>query len=140
VRKLIDEGKLNKEIQELLNLPRHTVTRIKNGTTVTRTESKVEKQTLTKEEQNIKKRKIFLDEILIVIDKTVKDEKPMSILEHLDAIRVKNNIKNELTIDIIKNLRRDICHGKVPFYKSEVSEEIYKRYEKLITDYNNKSL
>ena len=139
VRKLIDEGKLNKEIQELLNLPRHTITRIKNGTTVCRIESKVEKQTLTKEEQNIKKRKILLDEILIVIDKTIKNEKPMSILEHLDAIRLKNNIKNDLTIDIIKNLRRDICHGKNPLYKSEVSEEIYERYGKLIADYNNKT-
>jgi hypothetical protein len=138
VRKLIDDGKLNKEIQELLNLPRHTVTRIKNGITVCRTECKVEKQTLTKEEQNIKKRKIHLDEMCIVIDKTIKDEKPMSILEHLDAIRLKNNIKNDLTIDIIKNLRRDICHGKIPFYKSEVSEETYERYEKLITTYKNK--
>lgn len=138
VRKLIDEGKINKEIQELLNLPRHTVTRIKNGITVCRTETKIEKTTLTKEEQNIKKRKIYLYEILIVIDKTIKDEKPMSILEHLDSIRLKNNIKNDLTIDIIKNIRRNICHGKIPFYKSEVSEESYESYEKLITNYNNK--
>jgi len=140
VRNLIDEGKLNKEIQELLNLPRHTITRIKNGITVCRTESKVEKKILTKEEQNIKKRKIHLDEILIVIDKTIKDEKPMSILEYLDSIRLKNSIKNDLTIDIIKNLRRDIFHSKIPLYKSEISEEIYERYLKLITDYNNKYL
>ena len=102
--------------------------------------AKIEKATLSKEEQNIKKRKIHLDEILIVIDKTMKDEKPMSILEHLDAIRLKNNIKNDLTIDIIKNLRRDICHGKIPLYATEVSEETYKRYEKLIMAYSNKSL
>ena len=141
VRNLIGEGKLNnKEIQELLNLPRHTITRIKNGITVCRSESKVEKKILTKEEQNIKKRKIHLDEILIVIDKTIKDEKPMSILEYLDSIRLKNSIKNDLTIDIIKNLRRDIFHGKIPLYKSEISEEMYERYLKLITDYNNKSL
>ena len=141
VRNLIGEGKLNnKEIQELLNLPRHTITRIKNGITVCRSESKVEKKILTKEEQNIKKRKIHLDEILIVIDKTIKDEKPMSILEYLDSIRLKNSIKNDLTIDIIKNLRRDIFHSKIPLYKSEISEEMYERYLKLITDYNNKSL
>ena len=46
VRALIKSGKLNKEIQELLNLPRHTVTRIKNGTTVCRTERKLEKPTV----------------------------------------------------------------------------------------------
>jgi hypothetical protein len=137
VRKLIDDGKLNKEIQELLNLPRHVVTRIKNGVTVCRNENKVEKKpSLTKEEQNIKKRKIRLDEIFIVIDKIIKHEKPMAILEALDVIRLKNNVKNDLTIDIIKNLRRDICHGKIPFYKSEVSEETYERYTQLITNYN----
>jgi hypothetical protein len=64
----------------------------------------------------------------------------MSILEYLDSIRLKNSIKNDLTIDIIKNLRRDIFHGKIPLYKSEISEEMYERYLKLITDYNNKSL
>jgi len=141
VRKLIDEGKLNKEIQELLDLPRHVVTRIKNGGTICRTETKVEKKpSLTKEEQNIKKRKIRLDEILIVIDKTIKNEKPMAILQALDATRLKNNVKNDLTIDIIKNLRRDICHANIPFYKSEVSEEIYERYKELITDYNNNNI
>ena len=137
VRTLIKAGKLNKEIQELLNLPRHTVTRIKNGKTVCRTECKLEKKPLTKEEQNIKKRKIHLDEILLVIEKTIKDEKPMAILEQLDAIRLKNNIKNDLTVDIIKNLRRDICNGELPFYPAEVPEETYERYEKLVTTYYN---
>jgi hypothetical protein len=140
VRELIREGKLNNEIQELLNLPRHTVTRIKNGTTVCRSECKVEKKTSTKEEQNIKKRKIQLDEMMIVIEKTIKDEKPMVILEELDELRLKHNIKNDLTIDIIKNIRRDIYHGKVPFYKSEVSNERYEHYEKLINGYCNKRL
>ena len=136
VRRLIDEGKLNKDIQELLNLPRHTVTRIKNGITVCRTESKVEKKTLTKEEQNIKKRKIQLDEMFIVIDKTIKGDKPMTILEDLDAIRLKQQIKNELSIDIIKNIKRDINQGKLPFYKSEVSPEKYEQYLQMICNYN----
>jgi hypothetical protein len=139
VRKLIKEGKMNKEIQELLELPRHTVSRIKNGLLICRTECKTNedkpltKKPLTKEEQNIKKRKIQLDEIFIVIDKTVAGDKPMAILTLLDDLRVKRQIVNNLTIDIIKNIRRDICqHGSVPFYESEVNEEKYKYYKELI--------
>ena len=139
VRELSKQGKMNKEIQELLNIPRHTVTRIKNGLIVCRTENKVEKIKLTKDEQNIQKRKIKLEEIFIVIDKTLSGDKPMVILEHLDELRVKNKINNDLTIDIIKNLRRDISQGKVPFYKSEVSQERYEHYALLINKELNKT-
>lgn len=38
VRELIKEGKMNKEIEELLHLSRHVVTRIKNGLTLCRNE------------------------------------------------------------------------------------------------------
>ena len=132
VRKLIAEGKINKDIEELLSLPRHTISRIKNGIIVCRTEEKVDKTVLTKEEQNIKKRKIKLAEILVVIDKTLQGNKPAEILEHLQVSRRANNTDNELTIDIIKNLRREICHGKMPFYRGEVTDEMYAHYEKLI--------
>lgn len=125
------------EIQELLTLPRHTVTRIKNGIMLCRTE---EKQTdpkipLSKEAQNIKKRKIHLEEMCIVIEKLVKEEKPMVILEYLDALRLKQQIKNNLTTNIIQNIRKDISKGELPFYKSEVSPDKYEHYLKLISNY-----
>jgi hypothetical protein len=63
----------------------------------------------------------------------------MVILEHLDELRLKNKINNDLTIDIIKNLRRDIFQGKVPFYKSEVSQERYEHYALLINKELNKT-
>ena len=37
-----------KEIQQELELPRHTITKIKNGLLVLRTEAKIEKEVLTK--------------------------------------------------------------------------------------------
>jgi hypothetical protein len=140
VRALIAEGKKNMEIQELLTLSRHIVTRIKNGNTLCRTE---EKQTdpkipLSKEAQNIKKRKIHLEEMCIVIEKLVKEEKPMAILEHLDALRLKQQIKNDLSIDIVKNIKRNINQGELPFYKSEVSPEKYEHYLQLIGKYKKK--
>lgn len=137
VRALIKEGKKNMEIQELLTLPKHTVTRIKNGIILCRTEEKQPdpKIPLSKEAQNIKKRKIHLEEMCIVIEKLVKEEKPMAILEHLDALRLKQQIKNDLSIDIVKNIKRNINQGELPFYKSEVSPEKYEHYLQLISNY-----
>jgi hypothetical protein len=135
VRELIQQDKKNIEIQQLLNLPRHIVTRIKNGIIVCRTEIKEEKKVLSKEEQNIQKRKILLNEILIIIDKSLSGDKPMVILDYLHDLRLKNKIDDKLTIDIIKNLRRIIFQGKVPFYKSEVSQEKYEEYELKIANY-----
>jgi hypothetical protein len=132
VRKLIREGKKNIEIQELLNLSRHTVTRIKCGIIVCRTEEVTSKPVHTQEENNILKRKIRLDEILFVIDKCINDEIPNKILAHLIEQRAINNIKNELTIDIIKNLKRNIQQNKMPIYKHEVSSELYQHYVQLI--------
>ena len=139
VRELIKEGKMNKEIEELLDLSRHVVTRIKNGLTLCRNEKKVEKSTLTQEELNIKRRKIRLDEMFIVIDKTLEGCKPGTILQHLDELRIKNNIKNDLTIDMVKNIRRDICKGKLPFYKREVTAEIFERYQGLFLEKYSKN-
>jgi hypothetical protein len=132
VRELFKQGKKNKEIEVTLELSREVVSRIKNGTTVCRNEEKLEKQTLTQEEINIKRRKIRLEEMFIVIDKTLEGCKPNYILQHLDELRLKNNIKNELTIDIVKNIRRVMSQCQLPFYKSEVSRELYERYEDMI--------
>jgi hypothetical protein len=132
VRELFKQGKRNMEIEELLHLSKDVIGKIKNGKTVCRNEDKVVKVTSSQEEKNIKRRKIRLDEMFIVIDKSVAGDKPGHILEHLEELRLKNNIKNDLTIDIIKNIRGQTRQGKLPFYKSEVSEEIYERYEDMI--------
>ena len=134
VRKMIEEGKPNIEIQELMNLPRHTVSRIKNGNLVCRNENKLIKTT-TQNERNIKKRKIMIDEILIVIDKIREGKSPIKILNELYE---KN--KN-ITIDIIKNIKKQICQNKIPFYYFEISKEIYDKYKNIIQEYNeiNKS-
>ena len=135
VRAFLEEGKTNKEIEELLKLTRYTVTNIKTGKTVCRTETRGEKKILTKEEQNIQRRKINLEEMLFVIDKTVSGEKPIVILLQLDALRLEQNFKNYLTIDIIKNIKRTMKKNKLPFYKNEIADDKYRHYEELVSVY-----
>jgi hypothetical protein len=133
VRNMIKDGYKNSEIQHKLELPRHTISKIKNGLLVCRTESKNIRESLTKEQQNINKRKIKIEEIMIVIDMTINNKTPMEILDHLIETRNLNNISNNLTIDIIKNIKRNITNGKNVIYESELSCEKYNHYLDLIT-------
>lgn len=134
VRKYIAERKTNIEIQQILNLPRHTVSRIKNNILVCRNETKPEKQNITKEQQNINKRKITLDEILIVIDKIYENESLVNILYYLSEERKNKHIHNSLSIDIIKNIKRSLTSHKLPFYKREVSQNVYEKYNKTMLE------
>jgi hypothetical protein len=136
VRNLFDEGKINKEIQELLNLSRYTVSNIKSKKLVCRNETKNEKQNLTQEQQNINRRKIKLDEIFKVIDKIINENKsPLMIFNFLNEI----NINEKITIEIIKNIRKMILQNKVPFYEIEEPEK-YIYYKTLIDTYYNKNI
>lgn len=140
VRELIKVGKMNKEIEVLLQLSKHIVSRIKNGLIVCRTEEREERPDLSQESINIRRRKITLPELLIVIDKSVAGEKPAKILDILDALRLKENRKNDLTLDIIKNIKRNLQQNKLPFYKSEVGEEKYQHYEILVKAFLEKNI
>ena len=139
VKKLIELGKKNTEIQILLNLQRHTVSRIKNGNIICRNEIKNERKSLTQEEINISKRKIKLSEIFMVIENCIEGNKPSFILNLLVEKRNENHIENTLTIDIIKNIKRNIQQNKLPFYPNELSEEKYNYYKELIDLYTNKT-
>jgi hypothetical protein len=132
VRNLIQEGHKNIEIQELLKLPRHTVTRIKNGGIVCRKEMKNDRTPLTQEDINLSKRKIQTDEIIIVIEKLIEKIKPIQILDYLIERRNNNNIPNNLTINIIKNIKRNLVNGKHVIYESELSKVDYEHYNQLI--------
>ena len=132
VRNLFQEGRKNIEIQELLDLPRHTITKIKNGEIVCRNETKTNRKSLTQEEINLSKRKIQTNEIIIVIEKINKKWQPMQILDHLIEIRNRNNIQNNLTIDIIKNIKRNLTNGKQIIYESELSTVDYGYYNQLV--------
>ena len=132
VLNLIQEGRKNIEIQELLKLPRHTITKIKNGEIVCRNEIKTDRKSLTQEETNLSKRKIQTDEIIIVIEKLNKKWKPTQILDYLIEIRNRNNIPNNLTIDIIKNIKRNLTNGKHVIYESELSKKNYDYYNELV--------
>jgi hypothetical protein len=135
VKQLLNEGKKNIEIQELLNLPRHTVTRIKNGHLVCVIEIKTDTKKLTQEEININRRKIKLTEILVVINNVVNNIKPGFILNILNEERIKNNNKKELTIDIVKNIKREINKNKMPIYEFELTNNEYLYYKGIINQY-----
>jgi hypothetical protein len=138
VKNLIGEGRKNIEIQELLKLPRHTITKIKNGEIVCRNEVKNDRKPLTQEETNLSKRKIKPDEIIIVIEKLIKNWQPMQILDCLIYRRNNNNIPNNLTIDIIKNIKRNLTNGKQVIYESEFSKDAYEYYNQLINIFAKK--
>ena len=138
VRNLITKGHKNTEIQELFSLPKHTITRIKNGKIVCRNEEKKEKQSLTQVEVNLSKRKIQTYEIIIVIEKLNENWKPTCILDYLIEERDKNNTPNTLTIDIIKNIKRNLTNGKQVIYESELPKEKYEYYFKIINEFAEK--
>ena len=134
VRELISEGKQNIEIQQELGVPLHSISRIKNSIIVCSDEDKKEKQTHTQEQLNINKRKIYVCEILKVVELSVEGLQPMKILKCLVDEREKNNLENNLTVDIVKNIRRLISSNKMPIYESEVSPERYQYYKNMIEE------
>ena len=139
VGQMIKEGHKNIDIQHTMNLPRHTITRIKNGTICCRIEEKINTKSMTKEEVNLSKRKIQSDEIIDVIEKYISNWKPKQILDYLIEEREKNNIPNTITIDIVKNIKRNMKNNQKIIYESEVSLEKYNYYTELINKYNETS-
>ena len=131
VRHLLKEGHKNIDIQKSLNLPRHTITRIKNGEIVCRNEEKKEKESLTQEQVNLSKRKINAHDIIFVIEKFIEKWKPMKILDYF----IEQN-KNNITIDMIKNIKRNLQNGKSVIYKSELVQERYDHYLNLLKQFN----
>ena len=136
VREFIQKDLKNTEIQELLSLPRHTITRIKTGLIVCRSEIKENKLEITQEQLNINKRKIQTDEIIIVIEKLIEKWQPIRILDYLIDRRNRNNIPNHLTIDIIKNIKRNLTNGKHVIYESELSKNTYEYYLQIINNFS----
>lgn len=134
VRKMIQDGYKNIEIQSQLELPKHTITRIKNGELVCRDEIKKERVSLTQEQVNLSKRKINVDDIIIVVEKLVLENLKPSVILHHFAEQNKLNV----SIDIIKNIKRYLTNGKTIIYESELSREQYEYYKTLITQFSEK--
>jgi hypothetical protein len=130
VRDLLKKGNKNIDIQKLLNLPRHTITRIKNGEIVCRNEEKKEKESLTQEQVNLSKRKINAHDIIFVIEKFIEKWKPMQILDYFIEQK-----KNNITIDMIKNIKRNLQNGKSVIYESELSKDKYEFYLNLLKQF-----
>jgi len=136
VRELIANGHKNTEIQKMLNLQRHTVTRIKNGLLVCRTEETPVHTSMSQEDINISKRKIKVEEIIQVIEKSINGFSPKEILTYLTKQRYMYNIENTITIDIIKNIKRSLTSNKPIIYQKELTENRYQYYCYLVTKYS----
>ena len=132
VRELLQLGHKNIEIQQSMGLPRHTITRIKNGIVSCRDEERHEITSLTREEVNLSKRKIQPNEIIMAVEKFIEGWKPMNILDYLTEERNKNAIPNTLTIDIVKNIKRNIKNNKRILYETEVADEQYIHFMELL--------
>jgi hypothetical protein len=132
VRELLHLGHKNIEIQQSMGMPRHTITRIKNGIVSCRDEERHEIISLTREEVNLSKRKIQPTEIIIAVEKFIEGWKPMNILDYLTEERNKNAIPNTLTIDIVKNIKRNIKNNKRILYETEVAHEQYIHFMELL--------
>lgn len=70
-------------------------------------------------------------EIINAIEKLNENWKPMQILDYLIEERNKNNIANQLTIDIIKNIKRKLSNKKHVIYETELPKEKYDYYLQL---------
>ena len=116
VRQLLKEGHKNIDIQQLMNLPRHTVTRIKNGLLICRSEERQAKVSLTQEQVNLSKRKINAEDIITTIEKHIGKWKPTQIFDYF----IEQN-KNNITIDIIKNIKRNLQNSKPIIYETELT-------------------
>jgi hypothetical protein len=116
----------------MLNVKRHTVTRIKNGELVCRTDKKKDTKRMTQTEVNISKRKINADEIIIVIEKLITLWKPKQILDYATQ---QFNINN-MSIDIIKNIKKKLETNKEIIYDIELTSERYNYYLELVEHYN----
>jgi len=136
VHELLKKELKNTEIQELLGLPRHTITRIKSGLIVCRNEEKTNKLSSTQEELNLSKRKIQTNEIIIVIERLINNWNPTRILDYLIDRRNCNNIPNHLTIDIIKNIKRNLTNGKHVIYEFELPKDTYEYYTQIINNFS----
>ena len=130
VRNLLNEGNKNIDIQQSFNLPRHTITRIKNGEIVCRNEEKKTKKSLTQEQVNLSKRKINTNDIIFVIEKFIEKWKPTQILDYF----IEQN-KNNITINIIKNIKRNLQNKKSIIYESELVKERYDYYLNLLKQF-----
>ena len=135
VRKMISDNYKNIDIQQTLTLPRHTITRIKNGEINCSYEEKKERVSLTQEQINLSKREITSDDIIFVIEKFIEKWKPMQILDYF----IEHN-KNNITIDIIKNIKRNLTSGKTVIYTSELSEERYNYYLELLKQFTETNI
>jgi hypothetical protein len=74
------------------------------------------------------------------VDKSFAGEKVAKILERLYAQRLKEGQKNDLTLNIVKNIKRNLQENKLPFYKSELDEEKYQHYETLTRAFAEKHI
>ena len=106
------------------------MTRIQNGLLICRNEERQAKVSSTQEQLNLSKRKINAEDVITTIEKHIEKWKPTQILDYF----IEQN-KNNITIDIIKNIKRNLQNSKPIIYESELTTDRYEHYLHLLTIY-----
>ena len=91
---------------------------------------------MTNVEIALNKRKINTHEIITVIEKYICNWKPMQILDFLIDNRNNKHIPNTITMDVIKNIKRNLKLKKQIIYETELSHDEYEDYKNLILEYD----
>lgn len=129
VRALLDTHN-NIEIEQKLGVKYYLISKIRNNqvclTTELDTHTKTQKR--TKEEVAIMKRKITLDEILILFNMILENKPYSEMLEKVE----------KATIDICKNIKSKMRKGELPFYVCEFDKEIYEQYKQQVDEWRTK--
>lgn len=122
----------NVKIQEISNkykLSKTVISNIKNRSLVCTYEKIVPKK--SKEECNIQKRKVSAQEIMHIIER-ICDQDKISII--LESVRNKF-LGSKITIDIVKNIKRQLKKNILPIYSFEIDKDKYNYYLKIINEY-----
>lgn len=126
VRALLDTHN-NIEIEQKLGVKYYLISKIRNNqvclTTELDTHTKTQKR--TKEEVAIMKRKITLDEILILFNMILENKPYSEMLEKVE----------KATIDICKIMKSKMRKGELPFYVCEFDKEIYEQYKQQVDEW-----
>lgn len=135
VRAAFAEGKSVQQVKDLCGISRYYASGIKNNNIVLTTERVEDVKTFkTSDELYIEKRVATLDEYLLIIDDLCEDVlRPGLICEKINNKRFENNPDSkELSVDVVKNLKRTLKKGKLPIYHCEVDDETYNKYEEKV--------
>jgi hypothetical protein len=133
IREMLNSGMKNIDIIKFeesqgRTINRYVVSDIKNNKIVLTSEDKPEIERKSQTELAISKKKITPEETIFILERIIDNESNKNILNQLKE----NNKETKASIDIIKNIKRNIGKNKEILYETETTPEIYQHHNELI--------